>query len=70
MESLIVPILVVAFAPVCLYDPKRYHKLLAPLCPASEDELPEFSIVGAFLLFGCVLYVKCKYIGEDITSSC
>ena len=57
MESLIIPILVVAFAAICLYDPKMYRKVLAPLCSAREDELPEFprgAAVALIIFFGFV----------------
>jgi hypothetical protein len=58
MGPLLVAVFVMAFAILCLYDPRLYRKLLAPLCSMQEDDLPPFPRTAALallLFFGFVV---------------
>ena len=50
MVSILVAVLIVAFAIVNIYDPKLYRKVLAPLCSLQEDDLPPFPRTAALAL--------------------
>lgn len=71
MTPLLIAIVVVVFAAVCLYDPKLYRKLLAPVCSLREDDFPEFPRTAALALlvfFGFVVLAPAllKAVGSHI----
>lgn len=60
MLTLVLAILVVAFAALSLHSPGLYRKGVAPLCSIREDDLPLFpraAALGLLLFFGLLVLV-------------
>jgi hypothetical protein len=58
MGTSVVVGIVLAFAILCLYNPRLYRKFLAPLCFMREDDLPPFpraTALALLLFFGFVV---------------
>ena len=60
MEEIVITGIVIVFAILCLYDPKLYRKLFAPLCSGQEGDLPIFprsAALAMLLFFGFGVFV-------------